>query len=545
MPYTTDGIYHKCKHYWRKDNTRTNRALANLSFKSTGSDGLDRVLVPGRSFFTEIQNLYLRKISLNEYRNELGRLAFICETAMALNMGKVCYTKQNGIGNGEDFYDSWEFKLHGNPVKFPIKNEYILRWEILRKSILTALGLVVYYNKLGKTIKNSGSIQSIHRDLKKTVDEFRPSTYQTLNNNSKRRFDRLIRSKIPILNEKNREKFLLRCTQVGCSYKYKPNVITREVYDGKAKILSINIKIIEPDQKDKETIKMLNLEFIDDKYHAANKLPFNILLKAVAEDGKVLTAQARKFLPYSFRNTYSVNIKYRNTPLTPKPFIITASPAPDQDKCFESQSELTEATALYYGHMMKALYGLERDSWFGPNRRNYEGALKQFKTRIKIRLISLITETGYFFGKRKMGIAAKDAVQKVACNSYGIFERINEQVTFTKEAGMLRASEQAIVYSDSDYYCVIHCESGVDRAGTVLEHIIYILLSAQMKGVSEQDWSVAHYIAAMANCAFSAMIHNVQFGIKPKAVYFQDLGALLPVRCQGKLAGKNKEFMSV
>ncbi|MCP3965668.1 MAG: hypothetical protein GY750_14340 [Lentisphaerae bacterium] len=507
MTCTTKNIISKCERKWRSYRSTTNDYLSRLKVVEVGRTR-ELALIPDSTFALAISQMSTANV--HNLMAHWGRLAYYCEIAMGLNMGKVFYTTEH-----EHLYDSWDFTIQGAPSQYPIKNETVLRWEILRKVILTSLGLNKFYEASG----NSAALRQVKAIILETVNKFRTEDYTALNDRAKRKFKAL--PGLPTGND-SRKKFLLRCGQVGCCYKFKPSHIHRTVSNGGTNRFTLCIREFEFTEDDKTSSLELNLDYLRKKTRG----PMNVLLNAVAYDNKVMTSQARKFLPFSPRNTYTVDFYYNNRLALPKPIIITASPAPDEKKGLTSQSDLTMATTCYYKALLKSVQQIDAQ---GEN--------------AKLKVISLITETGYFFGKCRMGTAGRTAGNIVSGANNGRFKRSNEEVTFTKGPGMLKVSQQAIALAYSQVNVAIHCESGVDRAGTALEHIIYTLINNNLKGHGHRK--AVDYVCAMANCAFSAMMYNIQFGIKPKAIYFEDLARDMPARNQGTLSSKNKEFMAV
>ena len=295
------------------------------------------------------------------------------------------------------------------------------------------------------------------------------------------------------------EKFLLRCGEIGCAYKKIPNRIIRESsFEGR--VFRTVTTPLRPRAQDLEGIKYDNLMYLSIQKSSAIK---SLLGNSLDTDNQILTSQARKFMPYSFRNTYVVEVKGLNNICYH--FVLTASPSPEV-----ANIDTSDCTLKYYERLVNAI----KDKY-----KNIPNA--------NIQLISLVSESQP--GKLYIGRDGNRAARKLG------IKRANFQVTYTKGRGMRDATKEVFKHQKNEgtYVSVLHCESGVDRAGTLLEHILYKL--------SGDSWQMT---GGMAHGAFNAMLYNLQFGMKAKGIGYPDLERCQK-RFQAVLSDKNKEFMTM
>ncbi|OIN83853.1 hypothetical protein [Francisella sp. TX07-6608] len=453
----------------------TNHLLLNYAYASGKNDFYFTL-----KLFDEVLP---RHSSHLKFKNELSHAVYLIEIIMSLNAGITSYEDEK-----ENIQMSFDASSD-RPSNYPLNSSLILKHDILRKAMLTCLGLLNYSSSRvvvsysHAVLRNLCGELYICQDLKikDANDYFR---------------NRLIHfaQEILFIPEDQAEKFLLRCGEIGCAYKKMPVNIIRES-NSQGKIFKTVTTPLQPTPKDLDGIKNDNFMYLARQKKSAIK---ELLVNSLDTDNKVLTSQARKFMPYSMRNTYTVDVKGKYH------FVITASPSPEV-----ANINTTECTNKYYMRLINAI----REKYKIDNN--------------NIQLISLVSESQP--GKLYIGRDGKKAAKQLG------IKRANFQVTYTKGRGMRDATEEVLKHQKKEgtYVSILHCESGVDRAGTLLEHILYKL--------SEDSTDM---IAGMAHGAFNAMIYNLQFGMKAKGIGYPGLERC-QTRFQGALSDKNKTFMTI
>ncbi|APC92447.1 MULTISPECIES: hypothetical protein [Francisella] len=445
----------------------------------------------GNNFFFTIQlfdQVLPRQTGYLNFKNSLSQAAYLIEIIMSLNAGIASYEDEEG--NIRMSFDASTDKADN----YPLNSTLILRHDILRKAMLTCLGLLNYASPTSVRSYSHAVLRNLCSDLYICKDFKIKEVNDTFRNN-------LINfaEKALFVSQGEVEKFLLRCGEIGCAYKKMPKKIIRES-SSQAETFRTVTTPLKPIPQDLDGIKNDNLIYLSRQKASATKA---LLGNSLDTDNQVLTSQARKFMPYSMRNTYTVDVKDLHSNKQYH-FVLTASPSPEV-----ANINTSECTLKYYNRLINAIqsrYNIAND---------------------RIQLISLVSESQP--GKLYIGRDGNTAARRLG------IKRANFQVTYTKGRGMRDATKEVLKHQQKNgtYVSILHCESGVDRAGTLLEHILY-----KLAGDS------SNIIGGMAHGAFNAMLYNLQFGMKAKGIGYAGLERCKK-RFQGVLSDKNKKFMTM
>ncbi|QSH42130.1 hypothetical protein P0136_04410 [Lentisphaerota bacterium ZTH] len=503
MPNSNPRILEWCQNRWRAHLTRENHFL--LKYVTS----LDRF-----AFSPKMCDEILGKFESQEQLcGKIGFVIYLVEIMMGMTMGKVCYTKHMNP-RGSILMDGWDARVCGNPLQeYSINDDMVIRYDLLRKALLALLGMATMEQK------NNSSYKLLHDMAVQTVQsaQHHPD-YKDFAATMKTNLLTILKFTMNV-PEGESEKFLLWASEIACGSKHVPDQIQRVYRDGSNYFRTV-IEPLVPNEHLAESIAADNAFYLEQKSH--DSWYKNLFKSNLHSRNNVLSSQSRKFMPHALRNTYTVRIQTGSEDRFWNPFVITACPTPFI-KGFKGNDQ-KEATRTYYRHLRQAL-----QSKYGRN--------------VKPHLISLVTELQGFNSKPEKWFYKKLLSSKPESGKYGAyaaskegFTRSNYKVTYTKGRGMKAASTEAIKKAfDRNTIVIMHCESGVDRAGTLLEHIIYRTFDQYGKG--------AEAVAAMANGAFNAMIFNLQFGVKPKGIGYSGLKDAMDARLKGKISGKNKKFM--